>query len=178
VFAGICPEFAEASTTLTAPSKTFNVAGLLHANVMIPDPRRRARFRETFERSGLGHAGPMGLDACRAAYSECDAWVDALVDYLHGTMALIGRTLEADVPGIRLVQPEGTYLAWLDCREMGLAPAELGRWMEDRARLWLDPGTKFGAEGAGYQRVNTAFPRSVIGEALGRLAGAAGSSAR
>jgi cystathionine beta-lyase len=107
--------------------------------------------------------------ACRAAYERGGGWLEALKGYLASNLALLRGFLDESLPGVRLVEPEGTYLAWLDFRGSGVRPEDLDRFIVDKARLWLDGGAMFGPEGLGFQRVNIACPKSVLEQALGRL---------
>ncbi|MDR1634974.1 MAG: pyridoxal phosphate-dependent aminotransferase [Bifidobacteriaceae bacterium] len=172
VTATLDPAVAARTVTCTAPSKTFNLAGLQLANLLVSDPAARARLTATYGAQGLSQQPVVGLLACQAAYGGgADAWVDELVAYLAGNLALIEAGV-ADLPGLRFTRPEGTYLAWLDLRGLDLEPAPLRRLVLEGARLWLSDGPTFGAEGAGFQRLNAAVPRSVIESALERLAAA------
>lgn len=152
----------------TAPSKTFNLAGLQGANIFIPDPELRRRYREAQARTGYGELNNMALAAGRAAYEHGRDWLEQLLAYLEGNLALL-RAAAATWPGISLVEPEGTYLAWLDMRGLNLSPAALDDLITNRARLWLDEGRKFGPSGEGFYRVNLTCPRPVLREAVGRL---------
>ena len=111
----------------------------------------------------------MGLVACQTAYQTGAEWVDQLVDYLRGNLSLMRETFRARMPQIRLIEPEGTYLPWVDFSRLGLAAPELERFITERAKLWLDGGHIFGAGGAGFQRFNIATPRAILQEALDRL---------
>ncbi|MDR1151536.1 MAG: PatB family C-S lyase [Bifidobacteriaceae bacterium] len=167
------------TVTCTAPSKTFNVAGLQLANVFASDAGTRARLEAAYARNGLSQHPALGLVACEAAYGGgADEWVDELVAYLNGTMAAIAGFTQAHLPGIRFIRPEGTYVAWLDMRGLGLDQAGLKRLVVTGARLWLSDGAAFGAEGAGFQRLNAAAPRAVVMSALERLAAALGEVTR
>ncbi|MDR2670904.1 MAG: pyridoxal phosphate-dependent aminotransferase [Oscillospiraceae bacterium] len=169
VFADLSPALRDITITCTAPSKTFNLAGLQISNILIADPRLRAAFARAYAAAGLSQLGIMGLVACRAAYAGGEAWLEALKVYLTGSLALLRDTLARTLPAVRLIEPEGTYLAWLDCRALGLTPAELDDRIVRRAGLWLDEGPMFGAGGAGFQRINFACPRSVLTRALTQL---------
>jgi cystathionine beta-lyase len=174
VTATLDPAVAARTVTTTAPSKTFNLAGLQLANVFVPDAVARARLQAAYAAQGLSQHPGLGLLACQAAYGGgADAWVDELVAYLDGAMALIeSRVAEGGLRGVRFARPEGTYLAWLDFRALGLEPAALRRLVLNEARLWLSDGPGFGAEGRGFQRLNAAAPHAVIETALDRLAAA------
>lgn len=169
VFAGLDERFADITVTCTSPSKTFNLAGLHHANVFISNEAMRAKFRQEYAACGLGQAGIMGLVACEAAYAGGAPWLDELIGYLTGNMSLVRDFLQTRVPKIKLVNPEGTYLAWLDCSALGLSAGELDNAVTHKARLWLNSGASFGRGGDGFQRMNTACPRSVLHNALERL---------
>ena len=156
----------------TAPSKTFNLAGLCASNIIIPDRNLRKKFRECVSNTGIGGPNVMALAACRAAYEEGLPWLEELRDYLRGNIDFTDRYLRKHAPRIRLIRPEGTYLLWLDMRALGLSGEELEKFIVEKAGLWLDGGTMFGPEGTGFQRMNIACPRSVLEEALRRLCSA------
>jgi len=169
VFAALDKRFADITITCTSPSKTFNLAGLLHANIFIENEAMRSKFNHEYARCGLSQPGIMGLVSCRAAYSGGAEWLDALIEYLAGNMALIGEFVQANIPKIKLVPPEGTYLAWLDCAELGLSAKELDAAITHKAKLWLNSGAQFGLGGAGFARMNVACPRSIVRTAMERL---------
>ncbi|HAL74266.1 MAG TPA: aminotransferase [Clostridiales bacterium] len=168
VFAALKPEFSEITVTCTSPSKTFNLAGLQISNIFIADPVIRRLFREEMTCCGYGMTGVMGIVACQAAYTYGDAWLDALLKYLQGNLAFLREFLQDKLPSIRLVEPEGTYLAWLDCRNLGMSDDELDRCILHEAGVWLDAGPMFGDGGQGFQRINIACPRQTLAEALTR----------
>jgi cystathionine beta-lyase len=132
----------------------------------------RDAFDKEYASAGLSQPPLMGLAACRAACENGAAWLDELIAYLAGNMSLIGEFLQTRVPRIKLVEPEGTYLAWLDCAGLGLSARELDALITDKAKLWLNSGPGFGLGGAGFQRMNAACPRATVNEALRRLAAA------
>ena len=169
VFAGLKSEFSDITITCTAPSKTFNLAGLQISNIFVSNADIRRQLRQEINRAGYSQPNLMGLVACRAAYQHGAQWLDELKAYLVENLALARRFLEEELPRIRLVEPEGTYLIWLDCRALGLSDKELDDLMVYKAGLWLDAGTMFGAGGNGFQRINIACSRKVLIEALGRL---------
>lgn len=169
MFAAVRPEFAPISVTCTAPSKTFNLAGLQISNIFISNPELRRRFRQEIARTGYSQPNVMGLAACKAAYQSGAAWLDELKQYLTANLDLVRDFLRRELPQIRLVEPEGTYLLWLDCRELGLSDRELDRLMVEKAGLWLDAGPMFGAGGEGFQRMNIACPRQMLEQALSQL---------
>lgn len=153
----------------TAPTKTFNISGLQDANIWIPNPTLRSQFQKELLASGFLHPNVMGLIAGRAAYTEGRPWLQSLKTYLLGNLDYVRHFLQANLPNIKLVEPEGTYLLWLDFRYYGLTDAALERKIRDDARLWLDMGHRFGSEGSGYVRLNIACPRSTLEEGMERL---------
>lgn len=169
VFAGLKPEFSDCTVTCTAPSKSFNLAGLQVSNIFIANHRIRNLFQEEIRKSGFSQLNVMGLAACQAAYENGRDWLEELKEYLAGNLDFTRRFLAERLPGIRLVEPEGTYLLWLDCTGLGLTEEALEDLIVNRARLWLDPGSIFGPEGAGFERINIACPRSTLEQALQQL---------
>jgi len=169
VFAGLKPEFADMTVTCTAPTKTFNLAGLQISNILISNPDRRRRFRQEVHRAGYSQPNLMGLVACRAAYEHGASWLAELKAYLTENLAFVRSFLAEQLPQIRLVEPEGSYLIWFDCRALGISDTELDQLIVDRAGLWLDGGRMFGAGGEGFQRINIACPRQTLQEAMKRL---------
>jgi cystathionine beta-lyase len=168
VFAALNNELANITVTFTSPSKTFNLAGLLHANIFISNKDLRDKFKEEYAGCGLGQPGVMGLIACKAAYEKGAEWLDQLLDYLAGNMSFLKTYLSEHIPKIKLVEPEGTYLAWLDCNEIGMAQ-KLDEELTQKGKLWLSAGSLFGKGGSGFERMNVACPRSVLRNALERL---------
>lgn len=177
VFASLKPAYAEISVTCTSPSKTFNLAGLQISNIFIPNRELRHRFKEEIAKTGYSQAGAMGLAACQAAYEHGRPWLEALLRYLEENIAFARDFLQSRIPRIRLVEPEGTYLLWLDCRALGLGAEELEDLVANRAGLWLDRGAVFGPCGEGYERINVACPRATLERALTRLERAVGGQA-
>lgn len=169
VFEAIKPEFSDITITCTAPTKTFNLAGLQISNIFISNAGLRRQFRQEFDRTGYSQPNVMGLAACRAAYKYGAPWLEELKVYLASNLSLVRDFLAQELPSIRLVEPEGTYLIWLDCRGLGLSDKELDDLIVHKAGLWLDGGTMFGAGGEGFQRINIACPASILENALERL---------
>ena len=157
------------SMMCTAPSKTFNLAGMATSNLFIPDPEMRRKFRSELLDVGQENMNRLGLFACRAAYEGGGEWLDQLIGYLAGNLALVRDFCKDRVPQIQLVEPEGTYLAWLDCRELGMTDDELMAFFSDEAKVWLDPGTHSGEQGSGFMRFNLGSSRSVIAQALDQI---------
>ena len=168
-YASISEEACLHSMMCTAPSKTFNLAGMATSNLFIPDPEMRRKFRTELLDVGQENMNRLGLFACRAAYEGGGEWLDQLIGYLAGNLALVRDFCKNRVPQIQLVEPEGTYLAWLDCRELGMTDDELMAFFSDEAKVWLDPGTHSGEQGSGFMRFNLGSSRSVIAQALDQI---------
>jgi len=169
VFAAISPELADITITCTAPTKTFNLAGLQISNILISNPELRRLFRQEIIRTGYSQPNIMGLVACRAAYEHGARWLDELMAYIGSNLNFVRSFPASELPQIHLVEPEGTYLLWLDFRALGLTDRELDDLIVNKAKLWLDAGTMFGAGGTGFQRVNIACPRSLLEQAMKQL---------
>lgn len=169
VFANLKKEYETISITCTAPSKTFNLAGLAMSNIFIPDEKLREKFCAQMNSAGVGQIGLMGLTACEAAYEKGEVWYQALLAYVAGNIAYTKQYVEENLPSVRMVEHEGTYLVWLDFRGTGLDEQALEHKIIHEAKLWLDGGVMFGEGGSGFQRVNVACPRKILTEALDRL---------
>lgn len=173
MFPSLGEEYRNNCILCTAPSKTFNLAGLNISNIIIPDRDLRHRFKKYINDIGSSHINLLGSVACQAAYESGQPWLDEVRGYIKENIDYVDSFLQENIPEIRLIRPEGTYLLWLDMRELGLSEEELESFITDSAQLWLDGGTMFGPEGAGFQRVNAACPRSILEEAMKRLMRAA-----
>ena len=173
-YASLGEAFAQQAVICTAPSKTFNLAGLQVSNIFIPDYGLRRRFHHEINAAGYSQLNTLGLIACEAAYQYGAPWLEEVKQYLCGNINFTKVFLQQHIPQISLVEPEGTYLLWLDCRGLGLANTELEDLIIKKAGLWLDSGAIFGASGKGFQRINIACPRSVLQEALERMQKAIG----
>ena len=169
VFASMGKEFADNSIICTAPSKTFNMAGLQVSNIWIPNGEKKKAFADEMERCGYFSLNQLGIAACEAAYRHGGQWLSELKEYLKGNLDFMREYLEKELPRIRLVEPEGTYLVWLDCSGLGMTCEELEQFIVEKAGLWLDGGDMFGIGGEQFQRVNIACPRSILRQALDRL---------
>ena len=169
VFQEVDPAFKEFTVTATAPSKTFNLAGLQQSNIFISNGELRRRFLNEYEISGLDEPNRFGIAATEAAYNHGDEWYEAVKKYIKSNIDFAAEYVESELPGVKLVPTEGTYLIWLDFRATGIEPKEMDDLIINKAKLWLDSGRIFGKAGAGFQRINVACPRSVLKEALDRI---------
>ena len=175
VFASLDERYAGISLICTSPSKTFNTAGLQVSNIWIPNPDLREAFERAVRQTGYSQLNVMGLAACRAAYEEGGEWYLQVKDYLKGNLDFTRAFLTRELPEIHLIEPEGTYLLWLDFRDLKMTEEDREDLILNRAGLWLDSGAIFGEDGEGFERINIACPRKVLEEALVRLRDALGS---
>lgn len=171
VFAGIKKEFADISVTCTSPSKTFNLASMLISNIFIPNQILRRKFRKEMDRAGISQLSVLGLVATEAAYAHGDEWYAAMKNYVRDNIAFARAYVEENLPGVRMIDTQGTYLIWLDFRQTGLTVEQLDHKIIYEAGLWLDSGKIFGKMGEGFERINVACPRAVLQEALDRIQG-------
>lgn len=177
-FPAACPALAERTIVCTAPSKTFNLAGLQASNLFIPSRKLRGLVEKEIDRTGYSQLNALGLTACKAAYSGGEAWLEACRAYLRENLAFLRDYLLENLPQIQLVEPEGTYFAWLDCSGLGLTQRALNDLIVNKAKLWLDAGHIFGQNAGQFQRVVLACPRATLEQALEQLrAAVAGSNA-
>ncbi|MDR3271721.1 MAG: pyridoxal phosphate-dependent aminotransferase [Peptococcaceae bacterium] len=159
----------ERAIIATAPSKTFNLAGLQVANLIIKDTQLHRQLKEEVAKSGYSQLNTLGLLACQSAYTHGGPWLEQLNAYLAKNIRFVKDFLTEHLPKVSLIEPEGTYLLWLDFSAYGLTQAELDRRIIHGAKLWLDHGTMFGAEGEGFERINVACPIVTLQEACARL---------
>ena len=155
--------------TAVAPSKTFNIPGLGLSSLIVPDAAQRDALKKVFDSLNSTNTNPFSIAAFEAAYRADKTWLDSLLDYLRGNRDFVAEHLARYLPEIRLIQPEGTYLLWLDCRDLQMSDAQLHEFFVRQARVGMNPGTVFGQGGSGFMRLNIASPRHVIADALGRI---------
>ncbi|MBP6909440.1 MAG: PatB family C-S lyase [Candidatus Saccharicenans sp.] len=167
--ASLSPEIADRTVTLTAASKAFNVAGLTTSIAIIPNRKLLNLFNIQLENLGLTTGNIFGLTALEAAYTQGGAWLDQLVEYLEGNLNFASDFFAGRLPLIKFLKPEGTYLALLDCRSLGLSQPELNDFFLKKARVYFDEGPIFGEELVGFERMNLACPRQLLSEALQRI---------
>lgn len=172
--AALAPEVDRITVTCHSASKTFNLAGLSTAYLLIRGPELREAYRRISEPLHVDALNSFGLVAMRAAFTQGEAWLAELLAYLRGNAELLAGHLAAHLPEVGLSPLEGTYLAWLDFRRTGFGPEELRERIVQRARLGLNDGPSFGPGGAGFQRMNLACPQALLRQALERLPAALG----
>ncbi|WP_024294369.1 MalY/PatB family protein [Lacrimispora indolis] len=169
VFADLSEELKNRTITCTSPSKTFNLAGLQISNIFIANQQLRRRFRRQVGAAGYSQLNTLGLTACEAAYRYGEDWHDQLMEYLRANISYVREFLKERIPAIQFIEPEGTYLVWLDFRELGLTEGEREDLIVKKAGLWLDSGAMFGPAGEGFERINIACPRSIVKQAMESL---------
>ena len=168
-FAKLSEAFAMGSITCTAPSKTFNIAGLQTSNLIIPNGDIRQELIRTLERHHVQMSNCFGVTATTAAYTHGEEWLEQMLDYLQGNVEFIQEFLEERMPEVKLIRPEGTYLAWLDFTAVSDNAPKLENLIQKKAGVALDEGYIFGAGGEGFERINIACPRILIEKALKRI---------
>ncbi len=170
VFASICEEFAQNSITCTAPSKTFNLAGLQTSNIIIPNEKIRERyFQEVCTTEGNPKCNILGLEGCRLAYENCEEWLNQTLALIETNRKTVVEFLAKEFPQIKVFKLEGTYLLWMDFRSIKIEAKELARMLKEEANLFFDEGFVFGEQGTGFERWNLACPTKYINEGLERL---------
>lgn len=168
-FASLSDAFLHRSVTCVSPSKAFNIAGLQIANIVAFDNDLRSRIDKAININEVCDVNPFGVAATIAAYNEGEEWLNQLVDYLHGNYEAMAEFCRRELPEFPITHLEGTYLVWMDCSSLGMPSDALEHALLDDARLWLNAGTMYGAEGEGYMRWNIACPRSVMLDGLNRF---------
>ena len=169
VFSTVCDSFSKSTILATAPSKTFNIAGLQFSDIFIACPNLKAKYEKEFRKSGYDQLNCFGIVAAQASYEKGDSYVDEMVKYLYKNVELIDSFLKENLPKVKLIKPESTYLAWLDFSEYGLPQDALNNIIIKKGGLWLSSGTVFGNEGLGFMRMNFGCPKSTLIEALQKL---------
>lgn len=168
-FATLSEEIRDITVTCTAPSKTFNLAGLNTSNLIIQNRELMVKFKQIMNRVHVGDGNIFGAVALEAAYDHGGEWLEQLLEYLHGNIDLVDEFITANIPEIKVIRPEATYMIWLDCRELGLEPKQLKDIFVYKAKVGFSDGPTFGPGGEGFQRMNIACPRSIVDEALDRM---------
>ncbi len=155
--------------TAVAPSKTFNIPGLGLSALIVPNPAHRAALRRVFDQLHVSAANPFSIAAFEAAYREGEPWLQSLLAYLNENRDFVRNYLINNIRNIHLIEPEGTYLLWLDCRALGMKDEELQRFFVQEARVGMSAGTIFGNGGTGFMRMNIGTPRRNVATALDRI---------
>ncbi|MDE5418703.1 pyridoxal phosphate-dependent aminotransferase [Labilibaculum sp. DW002] len=167
--ASLSDELAQRTITCIAPSKTFNVAGLASSVIIIPNAKLKQKFETLLSSLHLNSGNLFGHTAMQAGYEDGAEWLDQLMDYLKGNVDFLRSYLKENIPTIKLIEPEATYLLWLDCRSLNIDTEKLNKLLIQKAGLALNKGTTFGNDGEGFLRINIGCPRSVLEKALEKI---------
>jgi len=171
-YATVSPEAAASSISLLAPTKTFNLPGIGSSLIVADDSAKRTKLTNTIHRLALHMQNHFSHFATIAAYNEGDEWLDQLLPYVKANIEFATATLREKAPMLKVMPPEGTYLLWVDARELGLHGKPMQQFMNAEAKVAFNEGSMFGDEGNGWVRINCACPRSILEEALRRFVGA------
>jgi len=173
LFSTLSEEFESNTILCTAPSKTFNIAGLNTSNIIIPNEKLRESFLNTIsERNSVMNSNIFGITALIAAYNEGEEWLDQVIKYIEGNFQFLKDFVNELLPNIDVIDPEATYLAWLDCNKLGMDDEKLSNFMIKKAKVALDDGKIFGSGGEGFERINVGCPRAILKECMNRIANA------
>ena len=170
VFATVSEEAEDITLTATSPGKTFNISGLQIGNIIIKNRKLATEFKRSVNGiMGYSQANAPGITACRAAYLHGDEWYKAMLSYVEDNLNYLVEFLKTELPEVKLIIPEATYLVFLDLRGLGLSSEARRELIVDKAKLWLDSGEVFGKLGSGFERINMACPRVTLEKALTSL---------
>lgn len=172
VFANISEEVANNMIVCTAPSKTFNLAGMQTSNIIIPNQKLRDAYLAEVTSNGFFTLNILGYKACEIAYTQCENWLDQLIELIYNNHLELKKYLEKNLPQVKVYDLEGTYLQWMDFKELGMNKDELEEFMHREAKVFFDEGYVFGEEGNGFERMNIACPTNVMMTALKRMVSA------
>jgi cystathionine beta-lyase len=168
-FASLSERFAQNSITCTSPSKTFNIPSLKVSNIIIPNRRLSTKFNQIIQRNGCTEPNCFASIALEAAYNDCEEWLEALIGYLKSNLQYLKKFINEYLPELEVIEPEGTFLVWLDFRKLRLKSKHLNEVLFEKAKVALWEGYLFGKEGKGFERINIACPRTILEEALMRI---------
>ena len=168
-FASLSQEHLWNSVTCVSPSKAFNIAGLQIAQIIARDATLRQKIDRAININEVCDVNPFGVEATIAAYNESEAWLDQLIAYIQANYTYLRDFFQQFLPTIPVINLEGTYLVWTDCRTLGLTSDELQTQLLNKTGLWLNSGTLYGSEGEGFMRWNIACPRTTLQDALHRF---------
>lgn len=169
VFQTLSEEVADITVTCTAPTKTFNLAGVGISNIIIKNEKLRKKFRKSQEKSSVHIFSPLPYKACELAYNDSEQWLSEMLELINNNQKTVNKFFEEKFDGLRAPLIEGTYLQWLDFRKLGLDNEKLKKFMNEKAKLFFSEGYTFGENGSGFERINLAIPVHILEEALERL---------
>ncbi|NLN85982.1 MAG: pyridoxal phosphate-dependent aminotransferase [Candidatus Cloacimonetes bacterium] len=162
-------DFADFTICCFSTAKSFNLAGLSTAAVIVKNPRLRVKLQVALRNLHLFMGNSFGISAVIAAYREAQDWLEAALEYLDENRRFLQDAFASELPQLKFIHPEATYLAWVDFRELGLDDAQVRDFLIEKTGIAMVPGTNFGTDGSGFQRLNFACPRSILEEAVQRL---------
>lgn len=169
VLANISDEIMDNSIICTAPSKTFNIAGIQVSNIIIPNEKMRQRYVKELEVDHIGSPNSIAETVLIAAYNDSKDWLDSAVDYIEKNKDYFINYVNREIPQLKVIKPEGTYLLWVDCSGLGMDRDELRDFFVNKCKIAFNHGEMFGEEGKLFQRVNIACPLAIIEEALYKI---------
>lgn len=173
-YASVSPAAASNSITFMAPSKTFNIAGIVSSYAIVPDEKIREKFFAFMEATELDYPSIFSIEATMAAYNKGFAWRKQMLRYVEGNIAYVSKYIRKNIPDIKVVEPQASFLVWLDCRGLGLSHKALINLFQTKAHLYLNDGAMFGRQGEGFLRLNVGCPRSILEKAMNQLSTALG----
>ena len=168
-FASISESFLMNSITCTAPSKTFNIAGLKTSNIIVANEEYRKKVNKSLNINETIEPNVFGIEALIAAYNEGEEWLNQLLEYLEGNRDYLISFINKRIPKLKVVKPEATYLIWIDCRSLDMSSKELSKKILEEGNLRISDGHTYGETGEGFIRMNIACPRVLLAEGLERL---------
>jgi len=168
-FASISKEAEQNCIVCNAPSKTFNLAGMDASNIIIPNPVLRNAFKNALANNSIMGPHTFAIVALQTAYESGQEWLDTVIDYLDKNITFLCDYIEKNLPQIKVIKPQATYLVWMDFRALGMNSHELEEFMLKKAKVALDEGYSFGLGGEGFERINVACPRAILKEGLDRI---------
>ncbi|MEH7180209.1 MalY/PatB family protein [Neobacillus vireti] len=163
-------QLAQQSIICTSPGKTFNLASLEIANIIIPNEKYRSKFKESMIQAGIHNPTFFAVPALETAYTSCDDWLIGVKDYISDNVSFTKEFCREHLPKIKLIDPEGTYLIWMDCRDWSMNEADLKQWILEEAKVNVSFGSSFGKKYEGFIRLNLGTPRALLHEGLRRIA--------
>ncbi|MBM7704633.1 MalY/PatB family protein [Metabacillus iocasae] len=162
-------QIAKQTITCVAPSKTFNIPGLQASAIIIPNEQLREAYNKQQQKQGFFTLNTFGIIAIEAAYRKGDAWLNDLLLYLEENVKLVESFIQSKLPDLRVIKPEGTYLMWIDFRNLNMTDEQFNHLLLHKGKVAVEPGTKYGENGSGFVRLNIACPRSTLLEGLERI---------
>ncbi len=167
--ASLSEEIADKTVTLMSPTKSFNIAGLMTSIAIIPNKSLRTKFNRTLNNLHMSHGHIFGGIALEAAYSHGEDWLEEMIEYVETNIDFLEKYIKKNIPQIKVIHPEATYLVWLDFRNLPLSTDKIHDFVIKKAGLGLSDGAIFGGNGKGFQRMNIACPRAVLNSSLDKL---------